>query len=386
LGVLLNLTKLAKKVSLSGDIVTIRGPVTWHEIKNYLVSHDLEMPCAPTETSACVLAGLATSATGERSFGYGALKHWVKEITYMNHLGEIKTLGMNSNREISSAYKESYKKYSFFKNAPFPKLETELDLMIGTEGQLGIIIEAKFKTIKRSNTQCLLMKLPSWIEDYSEHLKIFTFLQDKRGKILSAEFFDRACLSYLPLDEKIDREHDYLALEIKSEDMTEIVDKLILNFSAESFISIEVSECQRLRLAIPRYVNEHNSRNKLRKLGTDIQVSPAQLEKLLQVFGQLTKENLPFCLFGHFGDAHLHFNFLTNQSDYPRATSIMNKVYKDLVLWKFPLSPFAEHGIGLIKQPYIKEYWSDVHFSEFKKLKNKYDPDRLFFPKGFMNL
>jgi glycolate oxidase len=230
------------------------------------------------------------------------------------------------------------------------------------------------------------MKLPSWTVDFSEHLKAFAFLQDKRGKILSAEFFDKNSLSFLPAGEKIDLGHDYLALEIKSENLDEIVDKIILEFSAESFISMEVSEFHRLRLAIPRHINEHNSRNRLRKLGTDIQVSGDHLKELLQLFIKLTKENLPFCLFGHFGDAHLHFNFLSNNTDYPRAQAIMDNVYKDIALWKFPLSPFAEHGIGLIKQSYIKDYWSDVHICEFKKLKNKYDPDRLFFPKGFMNL
>ena len=47
-------------------------------------------------------------------------------------------------------------------------------------------------------------------------------------------------------------------------------------------------------------------------------------------------------------------------------------------------SPFAEHGIGLLKRPFIRPFYSDIQFKMFRYLKSQIDPKSLFFPQGFM--
>ena len=49
-------------------------------------------------------------------------------------------------------------------------------------------------------------------------------------------------------------------------------------------------------------------------------------------------------------------------------------------------SPFAEHGIGILKQKYIKNFWTSTQPLLFKQLKTLHDPHNQFFPQGFMNL
>ncbi len=49
-------------------------------------------------------------------------------------------------------------------------------------------------------------------------------------------------------------------------------------------------------------------------------------------------------------------------------------------------SPFAEHGIGLLKQKYIRDFLAAVHLDMFRYLKDKMDPDRIFFSQGYMSL
>ena len=49
-------------------------------------------------------------------------------------------------------------------------------------------------------------------------------------------------------------------------------------------------------------------------------------------------------------------------------------------------SPFAEHGIGLLKQKYIKDFWNENQRCVFKDLKKVFDPYNQFFPQGFFNL
>ena len=168
---------------------------------------------SPTEELACMLAGIATSASGERSFGFGSLREHVTEIEYLNFEGKEQTLYSKNllinhplfqseeGKKILEAYQDSYKKYDGFKNAPFPRLEKETDLMVGMEGQLGVVTRAHFETIKDETTRFLFIKLPKWEEDVKPHLEIFYNAQNFRDHLISVELLDHNCLSYLPDEE-----------------------------------------------------------------------------------------------------------------------------------------------------------------------------------------
>ena len=62
----------------------------------------------------------------------------------------------------------------------------------------------------------------------------------------------------------------------------------------------------------------------------------------------------------------------------------MSQFYKDLAEHK--ASPFAEHGVGLIKQKFIKDFYTENQKRVFKELKEEMDPESLFFPNGFCSL
>ena len=63
--------------ALEDGILEISGGVTWQEAKSFARSIGREIMVSPTEESACVLAGIATSCTGERSFRFGTLRDQV---------------------------------------------------------------------------------------------------------------------------------------------------------------------------------------------------------------------------------------------------------------------------------------------------------------------
>ncbi len=62
----------------------------------------------------------------------------------------------------------------------------------------------------------------------------------------------------------------------------------------------------------------------------------------------------------------------------------LQELYDKVYDWKG--SPFAEHGIGLIKQKYIKRFHGSNQLGLFKDLKAQHDPHNQFFPQGFMNV
>jgi glycolate oxidase len=119
------------------------------------------------------------------------------------------------------------------------------------------------------------------------------------------------------------------------------------------------------------------------KKGTDVQVAPNDFQKLLDFYRSYTKLGIDYNLFGHFGDAHLHFNFMPDKTKNDFCNSELEKLYQQVKVWHG--SPFAEHGIGLLKRKFIKPFYSEHQLRVFKELKDNFDPKKQFFNEGFMS-
>jgi glycolate oxidase len=63
------------------------------------------------------------------------------------------------------AYQTAFASYASYKNAPYPRFEKETDLLIGTEGQLGIVTELELKTTAHYDVTHLFLLMPRWEQD-----------------------------------------------------------------------------------------------------------------------------------------------------------------------------------------------------------------------------
>lgn len=394
----LSLANMPKEIIYNEESqeVLVKGPITWEEVKIELARNHRNLACAPTEKSAQVLAGLATSCSGEDCFLHGHLRDQVIEIKYLDYQGNEQTLKSQSHEKIKSIegiekYAKTFDPYIAFKNAPFPRLKFDTDLMIGTEGQLGIILEAKFKTIAIQESSFVLIPSQSWRKDLNPlkllYSKLKEFSKDHSGIIAGIEFFDRECIELIK--SKLLRESDYVVLQV-IDDQIETIQKEILKVYLQpdvlqNILVLSEKEWNQLRVEIPRRINEKLSQQGLIKKGTDIQTDEATFFFLLEKYQFLSQLDVESYLFGHLGDQHLHFNFL------PRADkkNFIDEELDRLYSWcsqNICSSPFAEHGIGVIKQRFIKKFWYNEHIEVFKKLKDQFDPKRVFFPAGYMTM
>jgi glycolate oxidase len=379
---LVDLTGLPKKMELEGDEVFIEGPVTWLELMAFCHSHNRDIGCYPTEKSACVLSGLATSATGDRCFGFGTLRDLVTEITYLNDKAQEKKLsGQKDFPHEIKAYSASLEPYRHFKNPPVPWFERETDLMIGTEGQLGVITSCKLRTISWKNLTYLFLKVPHWADDYSIHLNVHDAVQKYRGIIYGCEMMDKHLI-------KFGGRHlsgDLIALEVPLEHLELVYEKVISKidgFSVDDSFEVSPEQYRKNRQKRPARLAEFLRQNNIVKMGTDSQVKPTLLKDLFEYYKKWV--DIPHTLFGHLGDAHLHFNFLPRPDQRKECERRFEQFYHQVAQWQG--SPFAEHGIGVLKKDYLKEFLKDSHYEMFEMLKDIYDPKRIFFPVGYMNL
>ncbi len=392
-------SKLVPKLEMVGDSLSVRGAASWKEAKAFCHSHGRTVMTSPTEELAQVLSGVATSCTGERCFGFGTLRDQIEELEYMSAQGELKIL--NANRDLKDhelfadpraldlleRYQDSYRPFESYKNAPFPRFEKETDLMVGTEGQLGIVTGGRFNTQKSEPVVFLFFSLPKWEEDYSLHLNIYEKVQAHRDAILACEIIDENSWSYLAQDEIPVGGRDTIFLEVRESELERIYEELITELDGieeEDVFSMPAAKCHELRMKIPRAIFERNSQMGVVKKGTDVQAIGDNFVRLLDLYREMAKQGIQYNLFGHFGDAHLHFNYMPTANQVELCATLLESFYGDTL--KFQGSPFAEHGIGLLKQKFIKAFLSPVHYEMFAYLKSKMDPDTILFPQGFMGL
>jgi glycolate oxidase len=386
-----NLSTMPEHLELDEDgLLTVTGPVCWQDAKAFCRSKGRDIMTSPTEELASILSGLATSATGERCFGFGTLRDQVVEVEYCDQNGEFRkasSKNMIQGFDSLSDYQKNYLDFKDFKNAPFPRMEKEVDFLIGTEGQLGVITQAKIKTTELVERTFIFIKLPRWEKNMDPHLEIFEKVQSFRDEIFSCELLDENSMKALPEDEKVAKSGDVIFLEVKSNAFEDIYERLLTSLdlvNEEDIFEISANRCHQLRMNVPRYTFEKNLEMGVVKKGTDVQVNPSDFKSLLEFYRSWTELGLDYNLFGHFGDAHLHFNFLPNTSQVDECQRHLEDLYEYVA--KLKGSPFAEHGIGIIKQKFITHFWSDSQYQLFRELKDKHDPSDIFFPIGYLSI
>lgn len=386
-----NLSQIPGEMTLNPENgnLTVRGSVTWEEADRFLRARGRAVMTSPTEQLALVTAGVATSCTGERCFSFGNLRQQIVRLKYLDHNGDERELRQDRPFKTFSSqweqYCEDFRAYAAYKNAPYPRFETETDLMIGTEGQLGVVTEVEIKTAEDFAVNHVFLLLPRWEEDFTPHMEIYRAVQKWRQEVISCELLDSNCMAFLKPDERLGQGQDVIFMEIRAAAFDRVYSELLMGLqltTADNVFEIPKAKFHQVRAGVPRAVFEENTRMGVKKMGTDCQVDAAHFEALMNFYREAAKLGVNYNLFGHFGDAHLHYNYMPRPADTARCQEVFLKLYDNVLEWHG--SPFAEHGIGLMKQKFIQRFHGPAQKGLFADLKKVHDPHQQFFPQGFM--
>lgn len=116
------------------------------------------------------------------------------------------------------------------------------------------------------------------------------------------------------------------------------------------------------------------------KLSEDIAVPRRQLGRLLDQLEQLSQRHeVRSVAYGHAGDGNLHVNFLWDDAaEAPRVQAAIRELFELTVALGGTLS--GEHGIGVLKAPYLPLEQSAELIALQRSLKQTFDPTGLLNP------
>ena len=146
-GVVLSTTKMNKILSYDTEnmVVRVQAGVLLNDLAEDAAKQGFLYPPDPGEKFATLGGNVATNAGGMRAVKYGATRDYVRAMTVVLPTGEIVHLGASVSKTSSG--------YSL------------LNLMIGSEGTLGIITELTLKLIPAPKEVISLVVLYENLED-----------------------------------------------------------------------------------------------------------------------------------------------------------------------------------------------------------------------------
>ncbi len=351
--------------------LTVQAGITLQAVQEAARAHGLIYPVDFAARGSCSIGGnIATNAGGIRVLRYGNTREWIAGLTVVAGHGERLQL----NRGL-------------VKNSSGYDLR---QLMIGSEGTLGIVVEATLKlTDPPPPSQVMLLALP----DMDALMRVFGLFRS-RLSLQAFEFFTDLALRHVLAhggQQPIEGEHPfYVVTEFDAPDEAtgEAALEAFGHGVEQGWISdgvVAQSEAQaaslwRLREGITESLAPH------RPYKNDVSVRVSAVPAFLQEMQALLAAAYPqaeVVWFGHIGDGNLHINVLRPQAMAEDAFIAQCEQVTHLLadtLARHGGSISAEHGIGLVKRAYLASTRSAAEIALMRGLRQVFDPNGILNP------
>jgi len=352
--------------------VLVEPAVITQVLRESVAEKGLFYPPDPSSQGSCFIGGnVAENAGGARAVKYGVTKDYVLNLEVVLPNGEIIWTGANT-----------------LKNSTGYNLT---QLMVGSEGTLGIITKIVLKLLPQ-NSHNILMLVPFFNAGQACEAvaKIF-----KAGIIPSAlEFMERDAIDWtlqyvdgVNIDIK-EAVQAHLLIEVdgnypevlfaEAEKITEVLEQ----FEIDEILFADSEDQKNALWKLRRAVGEAVKSNSVYK-EEDTVVPRYQLPTLLQGIKTIgDKYGFKTVCYGHAGDGNLHVNIvkgdLSDQAWHTEIPKGIREIFELTVGLKGTLS--GEHGIGYVQKNYMDIAFNDVQLQLMKGIKDTFDPNHILNP------
>ena len=371
------MNKILSFDAVDRQVVCQPGVIT-EQLQEFATNKDLFYPIDFASSGSSQLGGnVATNAGGIKVIRYGMTRNWILGMKVVTGTGEVLDLNRGLTKNATG--------YDF------------RHLFIGSEGTLGFIVELTLALCSKPNDPTVLLLSVERMVETMEVLKAF----QNRMELTAFEFFSDKAMQYVIEEKGLQRPFElasefYVLIEFEKVAEQDIKDAIELfehcleqGWISDGIISQSAGQADslwRLREDISQTIS------KFTPYKNDISVKVSQVPSFLEASEALVSEAYPdfeIIWFGHIGDGNLHLNILKPanlavEDFYKRCDEVSERVF-DLVR-KFGGSISAEHGIGMLKKPYLHYSRGVVELDYMKAIKQVFDPRNIMNPGKLVDL
>ena len=400
-----------------GRTIRVGAGVPLTTLQASLTASGLYYPPVPTYDGAFVGGTIATNAAGAATFKYGSTRPWVAAITVVLANGDVLDIArgdvtasperlfdveLTSGRTVSivapSYHMPDVAKLSAGYYAR-PGMDL-IDLLIGSEGTLGIVVEATLRVIPRPRRAVALIQCGSDDQAVAvtaalrreSPVSAIEYMDARALRVVADEVFVRAGVTR-PMGESV-----LLMVQIEVgpdaagdegaelERLQAILDSCEVTDETTVAAPDDDRSAQRLfelREAVPASVNAIVAAAKTRahpdieKTAGDMVVPFARLAESLALYRHaFESRGLEYAIWGHVSDGNLHPNLIPRTyEDMIRGREALVDIARGVI--GMDGAPLAEHGVGrsALKQRLLRELYGDQGIEQMRAVKRALDPE-----------
>lgn len=369
-GIILNFSKMNKIIEINPENMTaiVEPGVILGNLQKEVEKAGLFYPPDPSNLAVSTIGGsIAQSSGGAKSFKYGTTKDYVIDLKIVMADGSILRTGANT-----------------IKNATGYNLNT---LFVGSEGTLGIVVEATLKLIPKPESKKVFM---AYFDTVKDAVLAVNSLIEQKIYPATIDFMDKNSIQtvekFYPANLLTDKEAA-LVIEIDgfecSMDYQENLITNVLKYCKASAIQASHNDDEYNKIWIARRSSMAACTKIKSNVTTDDVIVPREnLEKLVLGIREICqKYNLEVCMIGHIGDGSIHPQIpidYNDENEYKRYKLAKSEIYDLTIKLGGLLS--GEHGIGIEKRDYIGQVINSVALDYMRKIKKTFDPNNILNP------
>lgn len=369
-GIVMNFSKMnkIKRINKTDMTAIVQPGVVVGDLQKAVEEIGLFFPPDPSNLRVSTIGGaIAQSAGGPKTFKYGTTKDYVLGLKVVLADGSLMITGSNT-----------------IKNATGYPLS---QIFIGSEGTLGIVVEATLKLIPKPETSRVML---AYFDSINDATISVNNIIDSKIFPSTIDFMDNNAINtvekFYPANLSTDKTAA-LIIEIEGSENSVIEDsnklKEVLLKSKASGITISNTKEEYERIWTARRASFAATAKLRPDVVTDDMIVPrSNLPKLVEGINKICqKYQLQTCVIGHVGDGNVHPQIALNLEDkheYANYIKAKEEMYKLTIELDGTLS--GEHGIGSEKKKYIPMAIDKVALEYMKKIKVVFDPKNILNP------
>jgi glycolate oxidase len=386
-GMLLSLRSLDRISAIDEEARTIRvqpGALVG-EIKRTAAAAGLLFAPDPTSEEESTIGGaIACNASGARTFKYGATRKHVQALKVVMASGEMMEFRRTNLEKNTVGYA--------FAHDP-------IDWFIGSEGTLGIVVEAELALLPLpahvvglavffGTEETALSFVVAARESRTVNPRCIEYFDDQAIGIARAtahgEMLPDGAMAMVYVEEEVPDDLDSTLGEWSNLIQSTVADFDPLVFDGEA----RLREARQIRHSIPSTMNERGARHRDaggRKVSTDWAVPYRKLAEAIRTARELTVEyeiEQPV-IYGHAGNGHPHQNFIARDAgELATIEVVVEQTLRHVLALSGTVA--AEHGIGKIKRRWLPLQMNGLQIAMMTAVKRELDPLGILAPGNIL--